>query len=817
MITDLRYAFRQLLKNPGFTFIAVFALALGIGANTAIFSVVHAVLLRPLPYPESDRLVMVRETTATFPTGSVSYPNFLDWRAGQRSFTDLTLVRRETFNFSPKGGVAAPERVGGGQVTYNFLAVMGLKPLLGRDLAESDDVPGAGPVALISERLWKSKFGGSEKVLGQQVMLDGVAREIVGVVSQDLTFPRLAEIWVPLADLRKEQGVLARGNHPGFSALGRLKPGVTVKQAKADLDTIAAELERLYPDTNATRRVQLDLLLESAVGSYRHSLQLLLAAVGIVLLIACANVANLQLARALARGKELAVRAALGASRWQLMRQMLTESVLLAVFGAVAGMLLAIWSLDAILALSPARVTRFQETRIDMVALLFTGAVAIGAGILVGIWPAWRVSKNAALAMVLHEAGTRGGSGGAARQRARSALVITQVALAVVLLAGAGLTLKSFWRAQQEPINFDPTNLLTVGISLPEARYREDEKSIPFFRQLLERVRTLPGVEAAAIGSNIPFDDSEWDSSFHVTGTPEATPGQEPSAEINIVSADYFRAMGMPIIRGRAFGPEDVAGKGRSRSIIIDETLARKHFPNEDPIGRNIDDNQTFDENPPPLTIVGVVARTRNEAPGEENVEMLKFHHIYFASAQYGTTGNTLLVRVKGGDPLALVPAIRREVQALDPDQPLGTIATMEKNIANSLAARRLTMGLLGSFAALALVLSTLGLYGVMALSVTQRTRELGIRMALGAARADVFRLVLGQGVFLIGIGLAVGLLCAIAAGRALASVLYEVGSIDVVALATALVSLTAVALLACFVPARRATQVDPMVALRQE
>lgn len=476
---------------------------------------------------------------------------------------------------------------------------------------------------------------------------------------------------------------------------------------------------------------------------------------------------------------------------------------------------IAVWSLDAILALSPARVARFQETRIDLVALFFTGAVALGAGILVGIWPAWRVSKNAALSVALHEAGTRGGSGGARRQQARSALVITQVALAVILLAGAGLTLKSFWRAQQEPINFDPSNLLTVALALPNARYEEDAKSIAFYTQLVERVRALPGVEAVAIGSNMPFDDSSWDSSFHVTGTPEPPPGQEPSAEINIVSSDYFRVMGMPIIRGRAFGPEEVFGQ--PRSIIIDETLAQKYFPGVDPIGRNIDDNQTFDENTPPTTIVGVVARTRNEAPGEDNIETLKFPQIHFSTAQYATTSNTLLVRVKAGDPLALVPSIKREVQALDPEQPLGTISTMEKNISNSLATRRLTMTLLASFAALALLLASLGLYGVMALSVTQRTRELGIRMALGAARADVFRLVLGQGMALIGIGLGVGLLGALAAGRALASLLYSVQTIDVAALSTAIISLSVVALLACFFPARRATRVDPMVALREE
>ncbi|MEP6821890.1 MAG: ABC transporter permease [Chthoniobacterales bacterium] len=817
-MNDLRYAFRQLLKHPGFTLVAILALALGIGANTAIFSVVNAVLLRPLPYPEPDRLVLIRETTTTFPSGSVSYPNFLDWREGQRSFTDITLARRESQNFSLMAGDASPERVGSGRVTWNFLSVFGITPLLGRDLTEADDVPGAAPVVLIGEHLWKSKFGASQKVLGQRILLDGVASDIVGVVPEKLAFPRLAEVWVPMADLRKEQGIISRGNHPGFSAVGRLKPGVSLQQANADLNAIAAELERRFPDSNATRRVRTEVLLEAAVGDYRHSLGLLLAAVACVLLIACANVANLQLARALARSKELAVRAALGASRWQLMRQMLTESVLLAVAGAVAGVLLAIWSLDLILALSPERVARFQETRIDLLALLFTGAVAVGVGILVGIWPAWRVSNTAQLAVVLHEAGTRGGSGGSRKQRARSALVITQVALAVVLLAGAGLTLKSFWRAQNEPLNFDPTNLLTIGISLPDTRYKEDEKQVAFFKQLVDRVRVLPGVEAAAIGSNIPFDDSESDSPFHIAGTPEPVKGQEPSAEINIVSPDYFRVLGMPILRGRAFGPEDVMEKGRSRSVIIDETLARKFFPNEDPIGRQIDDNQTFDKEPPPLTIVGVVPRTRNEAVGEQNLEMLKFHHMYFAASQYATTGNMLVLRVKAGvDPLSLVPAIRREVQALDRAQPLGTVATMEENIGGSLATRRLTMVLLGSFAGLALMLASLGLYGVMALSVTQRTRELGIRMALGAARADVFRLVLGQGVLLVGIGLVVGLLGALASGRALASVLYGVGSVDIVALFLALVSLATVAMLACFVPARRATQVDPMVALRDE
>ena len=832
-IADLRYAIRMLLKSPGFTLVAILALGLGIGANTAIFSVVNAVLLRPLPYPQPDQLVMLRERTSTFPNGSVSYPNFLDWQAGQRSFTDLALVRRESFNFATVAGDAAPDRIDGGRVTSNFFTILGLKPLIGRDLTEADDQPGSAPVVLIGETVWRTRFGRSPKVLGQQVMVDGVQREIIGVLPEAAKFPRLAQIWVPLADLRKDENVVRRGNHPGFSCLGRLKSGVALTQANADLDTIAAALEKQYPDTNTSRRVNMQLLLEAAVGEYRQSLHLLLAAVGCVLLIACANVANLQLARALARMKELAVRAALGASRWALARQLLTESILLAVLGAAAGMMLAVWSLDTIVALLPQNIPRFQETRIDLKALLFTGGIALAAGILAGIWPAWRISNTAELSIVLHEAGTRGGSGGAARQRARSALVVTQVALAVILLAGAGLTLKSFWRAQNAPLNFDPQNILLAALDLPKIGYDkidekgnqvfDEDKIRGFYNRLLDRVRILPGVDAAAIGVNIPFDDTEWDSFFHLTGTPKDEPGKEPSAEINMVSPDYFKVMNMPIVRGRSFGLQETPDETRSRSVIIDQTFADRYFSGRDPIGLNIDDNQRNQDGPtaepvgPPLTIVGVVARTRNEAPGEDNVEKLNFVHMYFSHEQNTASSNMLMLRVRGGDPKAMAAAVRREVQVIDPTLPIGSISTMEENIASSLATRRLTMTLLGTFAALALLLASVGLYGVMALSVTQRTRELGIRLALGAARADVFRLVLGQAAVLIGIGLVVGLIGSLATGRALASVLYGVGTVDGPALVTAVVSLTAVALLACFFPARRATQVDPMVALREE
>ena len=814
-MNDLRFAFRQLAKNPGFTIIATLALALGIGANTAIFSVVNAVLLRPLPYPEPEKLIVLRERSDAFEWGAVSYPNYLDWREAQRSFTDLALLRRDHYNLStPKEG-AEPRQVGGSPVSANFLSVMGISPRLGRDLTEADDHPGSAKVVMISERLWQERFGGSPTAIGEQLIVDAVPREIIGVFPSSLRYPRNTEIILPLSDLRAAQNVLQRDNHPGFQALGRLKSGVTLKQANADLDNIARELERKYPDSNTHRRIRTQQLLEAAVGDYRHALNLLLAAVGCVLLIACANVANLQLARALSRSKELAVRAALGASRWRLAKQLLTESSVLAFVGAALGVILAIWSLDAILALSPPKVPRFHETRIDLQALFFTASIALGSGLLVGIWPAWQISRTASLTNALHETGMRGGSGGLRRHRARAMLVVTQVALAVILLAGAGLTLKSFWRAQGEPLGFEPRGILTMLIELPKARYDKPEKISAFYTQLLDRVRTLPGVESTAIGVNIPFDDSEWDSSFYLTGQPKPKAGEEPSAEVNIVSTDYFHVMGMPILRGRAFGPEDIAG--RPRSVIIDESLAKRYFPNVDPIGQHLDDNQSTEKNPPPLTIVGVVPRTRNEAPGEQNVERLHLPQMHYCTAQFSEEGFSLLVKVPSGDPMALAPAIKKEVLALDPDQPVAFVSTMEKNIGNSLAARRLTMTLLGSFAGLALVLASVGLYGVMALSVTQRTRELGIRMALGAARSDVFRLVLGQGVALVSLGIGMGLLGAIAVSRALSSLLYGITALDVPALAIAIASLVFVALLACWLPARRATLVDPIQALRTE
>ena len=819
-MNDLKFALRQLGKSPGFTLVATLTLALGIGANTAIFSVVNAVLLRPLPYPHPDQLVLLRERLARpsgFESGSVSYMNYLDWRAAQRSFVDLALVRREGVNISGADTSALPERLGAARITANYLSILQVTPRVGRDLVEKDDVPGAGKVALISERLWRNRFGALALAIGQQLNIDGIPREIVGVVPERVRFPRDCDVFIPLADLRADHDILSRGNHTGFSALGRLKPGTTLNQAVTNLETIAADLARRYPDSNTDRQVSAKLLLEFAVGEYRYLLYLLLAAVGCVLLIACANVANLQLTRAIARSKEFAVRAALGGSRWRLARQILIETGVIALLGGCCAALIALWSLDAIRAITPPTVSRFQETNVDWIVLLFTTGVIVLAAILVGLWPALRVFNSVWMANDLHENGARG-SEGASRQRARSALVVAQVALAVLLLAAAGLTLKSFHRAQEVPLGFKPHGILTMRITEALARYDSPEKIARFYDQLLEKVRVLPGVSAGANCSDPPFESGEWDSSFHITGTPPDPPGKEPISEMSIVSPDYFRLLEAPMLSGRTFTSQDIASQ--PRVMIIDELAAERFFPGQDPIGKQIDDPVTIGEpnqTGVPITIIGVVSHTRNHAPGEQ-YDVRNLPLMYFSAAQFPTKHQTLMVRAAPGhDPYSLVSAIKREIASVDPEQAVSEIATMDENIGESLAPRRLSMTLLASFAGLAVSLASIGLYGVMALAVTQRTRELGIRLALGASRRDVLRLILSQGAVLVGTGLAAGLLGAFVVSRALRSILYNVAALDPAAFFSALLILSLVALIACFLPARRASLVDPIEALRME
>ena len=814
MIDDLRYTLRLLVKRPGFTVLIVLVLGLGIGANTAVFSVIDAVLLRPMPYPQSDRLTILREKETEFPFASVSYPDYLDWCAAQHSFTGISLSRRNSYNVSfPSAREVPPERIPGAEVTGNFLQVLGMRPSLGRDFTEAEDTPGGPNVAQISDALWRRRFGADPGVLGQSILADGILRQIVGVLPPEVTFPRAAEIVVPLGDTRKNPDTLNRQNHPGFTALGRLKPGVTLGHAMQEMDAIGAGLEIRYPDTNTGCRPALQAMLNYLVGKYNQSLYLLLGAVGCVLLIACANVANLQLALASGRRKELAVRAALGASRWRLMRQMLTESAVLGLLGGAVALLLALWAVDVITRLSPAGVPRFHEVRLDFAALGFTTAMALVTGLLSGAWPAWQLSGTAAMATALHEANARGGSGGAGQARTRALLVVAQLALTVVLLAGAGLTIKSFRRAQTMPLGFQQDNLLMVSIAPPDTKYPK-EKFAPFLAALLERVRALPGVADASTASNAPFDDTEWDSDFHVTGTPPYKPGQEPHAEINYASTNYFRTMGISLLSGRDFDDRDRPGQGRS--VLIDAPLAQAYFPGQDPIGKHLDDNQTRDKNAPPLTIIGIVGHTINEAPSSEQL-WTRMPQIHFYAPQMDPTSVMLAVRVAGGDPMRLVEPIRRAVLEIDPELPIADVNTMRANVALSLAPQRLTVVLLSVFAALALVVASIGLYGVMALSVTQRTRELGIRLALGARRGGVLRLVLGQSARLVGIGLALGLVAALGAGKMLSSIVYGTSAADAEIFGLAALVLGGVGLLASYLPARRATLVDPLVALREE
>jgi putative ABC transport system permease protein len=811
---DLRFAVRVLAKSPGYTCIAVAVLALGIGANTAMFSVIDTVLLRPLPYPHSDRLMAINENTSVFNATSVSYPNYLDWCAAQHSFTGLAMRRRASYNVSfPSASGVPPERISSADVTANFLPVLGVNPELGRNFSLAEDTPGGPKAVILGDALWRRRFAAEPQVLGQRIIVDGVAREIVGVAPAEVQYPRDAEMFLPMGDLRQDPNLADRGNHVGFGALGRLKPGISLALATQDLQRIAGELARRYPATNTDRGVTVRPLLTALVGDYSHSLLLLLGAVGCVLLIACANVANLQLARSAGRQKELAVRTALGAGRGRLMRQMLTESAVLGVLGGALALLLALWATDAIIALSPKDSLRFQQIHLDFNALGFTAAVALGAGLVVGIWPAWRMSGMAAMATALHEGSARGGTGGAGQLRTRALLVITQVALALVLLAGAGLTLKSFWRAQNEPLGFQPAGLLMMSVSLPEARYPKEQVA-RFFDRLLERVRALPGVVSAATGNNVPFDDREWDSDFHLTGTPVYPPGREPEAEYNSVTPDYFKTLGIPLLRGREFNASDVSGQ--PGAVIIDEPLARKYFPGQNPLGRHIDNNQTLEKNPPPLTVVGVVGHTLNDPPGG-NAALADMVQVHLCAWQATESDSILMVRVASGDPLRLAEPIRHEVLAIDPDLPVADVNTMEGNISAGLAPRRLTMVLLGTFALLALVLASIGLYGVMALSVAQRTREMGIRLALGAQRSTVLRLIMRQGAILVGIGLVAGLVAALAATRLLTSLVYGVSDNDPLTLGIVTAVLAGAGLLACWLPALRATRVDPMVALRNE
>jgi putative ABC transport system permease protein len=790
----------MLMRNPGFTVVAVLALTLGIGADSAIFSVVNAVLLRPLPYPDSDRLVVLRERSPQLEGMSVAYPNFIDWREQNNAFENIGVFRRQSYNLTGSG---EPERLIGWQLSADVFPALKVTPARGRLFTYDEDKPGASPVVVLSHGLWQRRFGGDPNILEQTMTLDGRSFSIIGVMPPGFQFPRPgAELWAPVGQVSKDPGWENRGNHPGLTGIARLKPGVTVDQAREDMEIVAANLEKQYPDSNTGNRVTITPALENVIRGIRPALLVLLGAVGFVLLIACANVANLLLARAAARQKEIAIRTALGASRWRIVRQLLTESILLSLVGGALGLLLARLGVKLLVAISPNSIPRSEEINVDSRVLAFTIGVSVLTGIIFGVVPALHASKPD-LNETLKDAG-RGSTG--RRHLFRSGLVVSEVALTLVLLIGAGLMIRSFYRLQQVDPGFNYDRLLTFNISLPQKKYPEDQQKINFYEQVADKLRALPGVQAVGLSSGLPLGNNGWQTSFRIEGQPEPEPGKTPLTEACIANPDYFSAMGLTLLKGRSFTEQDT--KDAPRVTIIDEEFARRYWPDEEAVGKHIKTSH----NDPAITVVGVVRRVKMDGLNEDSNRVQS----YFPFRQLVSGGMTVVIKTVN-DPTSLVSAAREQVLAVDPDQPVYNVNTMEQLRADSIAPDRLNLMLLASFAAVALILATVGIYGVMAYSVTQRTHEIGIRMALGARQSDVLGMVIRQGMKLAVVGLAIGLAGAWLATRAMTSLLFGVSATDPVTFAVISVVLIGVALGACFVPARRATKVDPMIALRYE
>ena len=803
---DARYAFRSLRKHPGFTTVAIMTLALGIGANTAIFSVINAVLLRPLPYENADRLVVVGETVADNPIGGVSYPNFVDWRNQNTVFASLAAVRqRESFNLT---GAGESERLQGRLVSANFLSTLGVKPIVGRDLVAEDDRPGATPVVLLSHALWQRRFGGDEKIVGQQLTLNRESYTVVGITPPDFQFALDADVSVPIG-LSNER-FSARGRDPGISTVARLNDGVSIEAANAELNTIAARLEQQYPDTNKNRRIQLESLRETLVGDIRPTLLTLVGAVGLVLLIACANVANLLLARSARRQREIAIRTALGAGRRRILRQLFTESMLLAVAAGVVGLLLAVAGTNLLSAHVPEDIPRIREISTDAWVLVFTLGASLLTGLLFGLAPALQTS-NPALTETLKE-GERNSSPG--HNRTGKILVVAEVALTLVLLVGAGLLVKSFWHLMRVDPGFNPENLLALQVSV-NARPDEGPRVANFLAQLQERVQRLPGVESVAISNGLPFEGANWPA-YVIEGQAPPEAGREPNGILYITSPAYLQTLGITVLRGRSFSPHDTPGT--PLVALIDEVFARQYFPNEDPLGKRL--RQTGAPATETREIIGIVRHVEHS-----NLEGLSATNgeVYFAFNQIPVERVSrfvrrvnLLVRTSV-DPLSVAAPVRGQIAALDKDQAVFNVRTMEQALAKSVAARRFSMILLTVFAALALILAGVGIYGVISYSVAQRTREVGIRMALGAQTTDVLKLVVRDGLKLVVIGVLVGLGGAVILTRLMSTLLFGVTPTDSLTYGAVTLVLIGVALAACYIPARRATKVDPLVALRFE
>ncbi len=802
-IQDLRFGVRMLLKNPGFTLIAALTLSLGIGANTAIFSVVDALLLRPLPYPEPDRLVLLSNKTSRARRSGISYPNFSDWRERAQSFEGMAAVRGESFNLT---GVDKPVQLRGRTVNWNFFALLGVQPQLGRMFTPEDDRYGAARTALLSHGMWQEKFGGEPGVIGRKLLLGGEPHEVIGVLPQGFEYLSETDVYVPIGLLLKPNtGMTDRGTSMGLFAVARLKPGVTLQQANDEMVRLAAQLEREHPAVNTGRSAQAEPLQDFMSEGVRQSLWVLLGSVGFILLIACVNVANLLLARAVERQKEIAVRLALGAGRWRIIRQLLSESLLIALAGGVCGVFIGRWMLDGLLALAPGNIPQLSRVSLNNTVLLFTFGVSVLTSVLCGLAPALHASR-----VDLHTTLKEGGraSAGAARDLTRKTLLTVEVSLALVLLVGAGLLVRSMARVLNVDPGFNPDNLLTMRMAPPNSNY-DDARRRAFFDECLTRVSALPGVRSAAITHALPIGGAiQWNTGFYAADKPVPQRRQFPNTEFTPVSANYFEAMGIRLMRGRWFNSADTANS--SPVAVINEALARRTWPGEDPLGKRLKRGLPEIESPW-LEVVGVVADVK-----AYGLEVGTPNQTYVPLAQLPPTSFWLTVRTTG-DPLQSVAAVERSIHSIDKDLPVFAIRSMDQVLGSSRAQRLLMLTLLASFAALALLLAAVGIYGVVSYSVKQRTRELGIRMALGAQRGDVLKLILTQGLKPAIIGVVIGLGAAFALTRWMETLLFGVRPTDPVTFSVIAVVLLSVALVACWLPARRATKVDPLIALRTE
>ena len=807
-MNDLKFAFRQLLKNPGFTAVAVLTLALGIGANTAIFSVVNAVLLRPLPYKSPEGIV----TVLLGGWAPVAPADFLDWQKQQRSFEHLAAAQYWGGTFT---GRDRPEVVTGLGLGEGLFELLGIQPLLGRTFLPEEFQAGKERVLVLTHKLWQRRFGGDTNVLGQTVTLSGDGYTIVGVMPPNFQF---APFWATRAEMYAPLTLAGRLNDRSGLSLrifGRLKAGVTRSLAQADMNTICKRLESAYPDTNTGRSARVDPLLEKVVGDIRPALLVLLGAVAFVLLIACANVANLLLVRAAAREKEMAVRAALGASRWRTIRQLLTESVLLSLIAGVLGLLVGVWTvgvLKAILADGASGIPRVQEIAVDGAALGFTFFVALLTGVVFGSAPALQAAKPD-LQNALKESG-RGATGGRRASRLRSAFVVGEMALALVMLVGAGLLMRSFLRLSAVDPGFNPKNVLTMTISLPGDPEWIGAKRETFYRELFQRIEGLPGVQSASSINHLPLAGDIWGLGITIEGRPLPPPGQRLSAVFRVCWPKYFQTMGIRLVKGRDFTEQDRLGT--PGVVIINESLARRRFPNEDPIGKRITFDDPTQGQPNWLTIVGIARDARQHDWGAREVQDETYTPFLQSKAYLDTFGDQTLVIRTQTNPRTLFGSVEAAVWSFNKDIPT-SIATLDEVVSNAVWQPRFNLILIGVFAGLALVLAALGIYGVLAYAVAQRAHEIGIRMALGAQKRDVLQLVICNGMTLAGIGLGIGVASAFGLTRLMAKLLYEVQATDPLTFVGVAVVLGTVALLACYLPARRATRVDPMETLRYE